>query len=129
MNSKFLLIALYALTLTLILQYFFPGQKTANNTTTTDIILNIKSDSLTIPNLPHIEIVNHTATGFTLLPCDTVSISVDSRPMIDIATAAPTFCHPLLIEAGKATVIPLGPLAKIIANMPGKYIFTVKTPL
>jgi hypothetical protein len=129
MNSKLLLIALYALTVTLALQYFFPGTKNTTNTPGNDIVINIKDDTITIPNIPHIEIVNHTATGFSLLPCDAVSISVDSRPMTDIATAAPSFCQAISVDTGKATVVPLGPLAKIIANAPGKYILTVKTPL
>ncbi len=129
MNSKLLLIALYALTVTLALQYFFPGAKNTTNTPGNDIVINIKDDTITIPNLPHIEIVNHTATGFSLLPCDAVTISVDSLPMTDIAKAAPPFCHPVLIDAGKATIIPMGPLAQIVAKKPGKYILTIKTPL
>lgn len=129
MNSKFLIIAIYALTLTLVFQYFFPQDKTQTTTTGSDITLNIKDDTITIPNLPHIEIMNHTATGFSLLPCDMVRLSVDSRPISDIASVVPTFCTPIEIPAGKSTLIPFGPLAKILASTPGKYLISVNTPV
>lgn len=106
MNQKFILIALYALTLTLIFQYFFAPKNINQADTKTDITMSIKDDTLTIPNLPHIEITNN-GTGWTLLPCDMVSISVDSLVIQDISTAFPTFCTPVNIESGKAAVLPL----------------------
>lgn len=106
MNQKFILIALYALTLTLIFQYFFAPKNTNQVDTKTDITMSIKDDTLTIPNLPHIEITNH-GTGWTLLPCEMVSISVDSLVIQDINTAFPAFCTPVNIESGKANTLPL----------------------
>ena len=127
--NKFALIILYALSITFLFQYFFPHDKTTPTSQVSDITLSVKSDSLTIPNLPHIEIINHTNSGFTLSPCQDISITVDSRPLTDIATGAPSFCSAVEVGTGKNTILSLGSLAKIIANAPGKYILTVKTPL
>jgi membrane protein insertase Oxa1/YidC/SpoIIIJ len=128
MNQKFLLLAVYVLTLTLIFQYMFPQGK-SETARPNDIIVNIKSDAVTIPNLPEIEIQNHTASGWTMNPCEAISITVDSRPLSDIAMAAPDFCKSLSIGTGANVKIPMSPLAKLIAKTPGKYILTVKTPL
>ncbi len=129
MNSKFLIILLYAFVLTFAFQYFFPGSKNTGTPTTADIVVSIKDDTLTIPNLPLIEILNTTASGLSIAPCDDMSITVNSAPIRDIETVAPEFCQKIDISAGTMKALPFSALAESIAKLPGKYIVSVRTPL
>ncbi len=105
MNSKFLITILYAFVLIYGFQYFFGTQKNTGTQLTSDIVLSVKKDSLTIPNLPLIEILNTTATGITVNPCNDVTISVESKTLGDIQTVAPGFCTKIDVAGnGKATL-------------------------
>lgn len=91
--NKFAIILLYALILTFSLQYFFPKQNTSNNGTS-NILLTVEKDALVIPNIPKISLINNTASGFSLAPCEDISITIDSQPLTNIKEAAPNFCTP-----------------------------------
>ncbi len=129
MNSKFLIIILYAFVLTFGFQYFFGGQKNTWTPIASDIILSVQKDSLTIPNLPHIEILNTTATGINVNPCDDVTITVNSTPLSDIRTVAPGFCESLSVAPSGKAVLSFASLAQSIAKLPWKYVVSLKTPL
>ncbi len=59
--NRYIIIALYALSFTLLFQYFFTNKQTEVKNTN-DIILTIVDDTIVVPNSPSIEIVNHTMT-------------------------------------------------------------------
>lgn len=94
-----------------------------------NIILSVKEDSLTIPNLPLIEVINTTATGINISPCDDIAISVDSSPLSDIRTVAPGFCTKFDVPANGKSTLSFESLAQSIAKLPGKYVVSLKTPL
>ena len=127
--NKYILITLYAISVTFLFQYFFPSEKTGMKNQASDIIVSVKSDSLTIPNLPHIEIRNTTASGWIMKPCQDIRITIDSKPLEDIATKVPAFCREIDIVTQSGVTLPIGELARTIASYPGKYILTVKTPV
>lgn len=58
-KAKFFNILLLALLMSLVIQFMFPPEKSVNQNTQ-DIILSIKDDSVTIPNIPSIEVINNT---------------------------------------------------------------------
>lgn len=75
--NRYIIIALYALSFTLLFQYFFANkEKEVKNMN--DIILTIVDDTVVVPNSPQIEIVNHTATGTTFHTCEDITLTVDS---------------------------------------------------
>jgi hypothetical protein len=126
--NKFALVILYALIVTFSLQYFFPSTKNID-TGTSNILLTIKDDTIVIPNIPLIEVVNKTASGFILLPCKDIKITIDSEPLTDIEKVSPVFCNSQEISADKTQSIPLGDLAKVFAGRSGKYTLSMVTPL
>ncbi len=76
--NRYIIIALYALSFTLLFQYFFTNKQTEVKNTN-DIILTIVDDTIVVPNSPSIEIVNHTMSGASFNTCRDVTLSVDSR--------------------------------------------------
>lgn len=125
--NKFVLIFLYALVLTFSLQFFFPSQKAVN--TSPNILLTVADDSLVIPNIPKIEIINTTASGIVIQPCKDLKLNINSRTLTDLEKFAPNFCLDKEILSGETKIIPLEEFAKVFASNPGKYIFTLNTPL
>ena len=81
--NRYIIIALYALSFTLLFQYFFGNQETKLEAMD-DVILSIIDDSVVIPNAPKIEIVNETKTGVTFETCKDISLSADSRPLTNL---------------------------------------------
>lgn len=81
--NRYIIIALYALSFTLMFQYFFANKQTEVKNTN-DIILSIQKESVVIPNAPKIEIINHTLTGALFETCRDISLTVDSRPLTEI---------------------------------------------
>jgi YidC/Oxa1 family membrane protein insertase len=124
--NKFVLIFLYALVLTFSLQYFFPSQKTVN--TDPNILLTVADDSLVIPNIPKIEVINTTASGIVVKPCTDLKLNINSRTYTDLDKLAPNFCLDKEILPGETKMIPLEEFAKLFASNPGKYVFTLSTP-
>ncbi len=129
MNSRILLIFLYAFTLSLGVQYFFfPKADTSSPLLTQQIVLQVDKENITIPNIPKIEIVNHSTGSLAINPCTDIAITIDSNPLTDIAKAAPTFCEKMIVAPGEKKLIPFSLLYRIFAQAPGKYIITAKTP-
>lgn len=60
--------------------------------------------------------------------CSDISITIDSNPVSDIATATPDFCQTLTLAPEEKKVLPFNALYKVFAQLPGKYIITAKTP-
>jgi membrane protein insertase Oxa1/YidC/SpoIIIJ len=127
MNSKFFLFALYTLTLILLVQYFFPTTK--NTPMDTGILLSIKDDTLVIPNIPKIELVNSTNTGFLINPCQDIKFSANSQSITDLAALAPSFCAELSIEPNTTHTLSVDALASLFIAKPAEYIMTLATPL
>jgi hypothetical protein len=126
--NKYIILFLYILLFTFSFQYFFSQEK-SSITTQNGVLLSIVDDTLVIPNTPQIEIQNHSASGFIISPCRDISINIDSQPLVDVEKSAPKFCQDISIEAGSKAKIPMSELSMIMANLPGKYLITVKTPL
>ncbi len=130
MNSRIVLIFLYAFTLSLAVQYFFfPKTDTTNPLITQWIILQVDKENITIPNIPKIEMINHLTGSLTLNPCLDISIMIDSNPLTDIAKAAPDFCHKIVILPEEKKLLPFSTLYRVFAQAPGKYIITARTPI
>ena len=128
MNSRFLLLFIYALSLSLIVQLFFFPQENKKIATENNIILQVKDDAVTIPNIPHLEVINHTSSGFTIDPCTDIRITVDSKPLTDIDQYT-KFCAPILVTAGSTLTLPFSELHTVFANLTGKYIITMQSPM
>jgi hypothetical protein len=126
--NKFAIIVLYALIVTFAIQYFFPANKSAT-IQASNILLTVQKASVVIPNIPKIDVINNTASGFTISPCRDITLTIDSQPLTDIAQAAPEFCQTQEIESGKTVSLPFSDLSKIFSSRAGKYIVTMKTPL
>lgn len=75
--NRYIIIALYALSFTLLFQYFFTNKQAELNDTN-DILLSITDDTIVIPNSPKIEVVNHTQSGISFDTCKDISLSVNS---------------------------------------------------
>lgn len=125
--NRYIIIALYALSFTLMFQYFF-GNKEAQVDTTRDILLSIADDSVVIPNAPKIEILNQTATGVRFDTCKDITLSVDSRSVTRFEEGAPKFCKTLSIAPGETASLPMEELSVLLSKLPGKYLLTLNTP-
>lgn len=124
--SKILNIAFLALILTLILQMMMP--KPQNAITSEGVYMSAQSSEITVPNIPKISLHNTSSWSVTINPCTDVTISVNSQPFQNIATAYPEFCTPLTVASGQVGLLNLNPLYKQFASHPGNYIITTKTP-
>lgn len=124
--NRYIIIALYALSFTLLFQYFFTNKQTEVKNTN-DIILTIVDDTIVVPNSPSIEIVNHTMSGASFNTCRDITLSVDSRTIGNLSEWAPSFCQEIIVWAWEKKHIPLEELSTLLAKMPGKYILTLKT--
>ncbi|GAB0175302.1 MAG: hypothetical protein HHAS10_11810 [Candidatus Altimarinota bacterium] len=125
--NRYIIIALYALSFTLLFQYFFTNKQAELNDTN-DILLSITDDTIVIPNSPKIEVVNHTQSGISFDTCKDISLSVNSTTIGKLAEGAPNFCQTLSVGAGNKVHIPLEELSLMLAKKPGKYILTLKVP-
>ena len=128
MNSRFLLLFIYALSLSLLVQIFFFPQENKKIATENNIILQVKDDTVTIPNIPHLEVINHTSSGFTIHPCTDIRITIDSKPLTDIDQYT-KFCTPIPVTTGSAMTLPFSELHTVFANLAGKYIITMQSPM
>jgi 60Kd inner membrane protein len=126
--NKFAIIALYALIVTFSIQYFFPANK-STTTQASNLLLTVQKASFVIPNIPKIDVINNTASGFTISPCEDITITIDSQPLTDISQAAPGFCQVQEIESRKTVHLSFSDLSKVFSSRAGQYIVTLKTPL
>ncbi len=91
--DKLRLINLFAIAflVSLIVQYwFFPQQNTVP--VISDVYISVEKESIVVPNIPKITIHNTTTGAITINPCDDISITIDSRPLVGIREMAPDFC-------------------------------------
>ena len=92
------------------------------------MVLEIKDDTIVIPNIPQIEVKNFGTSALIINPCQDIKLSVDSRPVTGIDTFAPEFCNPVTVSANSGTMIPFGKIYQIFAKQSGKYVTTLTTP-
>lgn len=125
---KLLNLFVFAFAVSLMVQLvFFPAKDTT--ITQTGVLIQIKDDTLTVPNIPIIDILNQGTGSITIKPCNDVSISLDSiGDITDIATVAPEFCIPIEVASGWSATLPMSTLYMVFAKYSGKYIVSVITP-
>ncbi len=117
-----------AFLVSLLVQYwFFPQQSTLP--VVTDVYLSIATEGIVIPNIPKVTIHNTTSGSVTINPCDAVSISIDSRPLIGIKETTPQFCAPVTVHSGSTAHLSLDALYRVFSTQPGKYLISMKTPM
>jgi 60Kd inner membrane protein len=126
-KMKLLNLFVFAFALSLLVQMFFFPTKTATPAQS-GILLQIKDDSITIPNIPIIELTNQSTGSMVINPCTDIKISLDTMGEIkNITEDAPTFCTPINLATGETKAIPMTPLYKLFAHQGGKYIVTLTT--
>ncbi len=125
---KLLNLFVLAFLLSLVVQSFFLPKK-IDTATPTGLILQVQDDTITIPNIPKVEVINQGTWAITIYPCDDITLSVDSQPILGMSGAAPAFCTPLVVDAGAKKLLPMESLYKVFSSKAGKYIVTLKTPL
>jgi membrane protein insertase Oxa1/YidC/SpoIIIJ len=127
--DKFKLFQLFvfAFALSLIFQYFFFPTKQPVGADS-QVILSIKDDTLSLPNIPKIDLKN-TATGsFVIHPCEDVKITIDSVPLVGMSGSAPSFCKSITATGLSTTPVPMTALYQVFASKAGKYSVAVHTP-
>lgn len=99
-KMKLLNLFIFAFAVSLMVQLiFFPAKDTT--TVQAGVLIQIKDDTITVPNIPVIDILNQSSGSITVNPCTDVTISHDTRGDVnDIPTMAPEFCNPITIVAG-----------------------------
>ncbi len=124
---KLLNLFILAFLLSLGVQYFFLPEKNTVNTAQW-AILSIKGDSITIPNIPTIELQNLSTGALVINPCSDMTMTIDSVPLVGMSESVPSFCQPLTVTSGSSAVLPLKELYQVFATKSGKYSATIKTP-
>lgn len=126
-KSKLLNLFIIAFAVSLLVQLYFAPQKDTQ-TAAANILLQVKDDSITMPNIPIIEVKNQTQDTIEILPCTDISLSIDTRGKINnIAELAPSFCTALSIPAGATKKLPMDSLYRMFSSQAGKYIVTLNT--
>jgi YidC/Oxa1 family membrane protein insertase len=125
---KILNLFVLAFLLSLVVQSFFFPKKT-DTVAPTWVILQVEDDSVTIPNIPKVEVINQGTWAITIRPCDDITLSVDSQPILGMSGTAPTFCTPLVVDAWAKKLLPMESLYRVFSSKAGKYIVTLSTPL
>lgn len=105
---------------------FFPPKDT--KISQSEILLHIQDDTITIPNIPVIELINQSTGSIVINPCSDIKISVSTLGEIkNIAEDAPDFCNPVTIAPSETQEISFAPLYRLFAQQAGKYIVTLNT--
>jgi YidC/Oxa1 family membrane protein insertase len=117
-----------AFLLSLSVQYLFFPQAKQGTVQSTDIVLSVAKDAVTIPNIPVIELQNNSTGSFTLQLCEDMSMNIDSITY-SMSGAIPAFCTPLEVASGTKVLLPMKDLYQVFANKSGKYVITLKTPV
>ena len=89
--------------------------------------MSVKSDSVVIPNIPVVSLKNTSTGTLSVHPCQEVTITVNSLPLVGMSGLAPAFCRTLSIPSGTEKELPLKELYPIFAKQDGKYLLTLKT--
>ncbi len=87
--------------------------------------LQIKDDSITIPNSPIIEVKNTTSGEISISPCTDIKITIDSRPLGVMSGSAPDFCNTFEVKSGSISLLPMNKLYKVFAVKSGKYVVSL----
>jgi len=128
MNSRFLLVVLYAFILSFGVQYFFFPKNTMEKSLINQwVVLQIDKEKITIPNIPKVELVNHSTGSIGINTCNDIILSIDSNPITDIATVAPEFCENISIVSGEKKLLPFSKLYKVFSTIDGKYSIRANT--
>lgn len=107
------------------LSFLMPHQpQTTQNGTKTGIYLRAESAEGRVPNLPNMWVVNSTASGVTLNPCQALSLTKDRVRLSEYPKA---FCAPITVGSGAETPINFAPIYKLFAT-PGTFVFSLTTP-
>lgn len=124
---KLLNLFIFAFALSLLVQLvFFPPKDTS--IAQSGVVLQIKDDSLTIPNIPIVEVINQSTWSVTINPCSDIKISIDTIWEVkNLATDAPDFCNQVYIAPNETKSIPFSPLYRLFAHQSWKYIVTLNT--
>lgn len=126
-KMKLLNLFIFAFAASLLIQMVFFSPKDTT-VTQSGVLLQIKDDSITIPNIPVIEATNQWTGTIVINPCTDIKISIDSIGEIkNIDKDAPAFCTPLELAQGEKKKISFSPLYKVFAHQAGKYIVTLTT--
>jgi 60Kd inner membrane protein len=123
-TGKLLNIILLAGIMTLAMQFFLP-KNSQNGAIVQSIYLQAKKESVTIPNIPIIEVVNEASGVLSIHPCSDLKITIDSRPLTGIQETMPKFCEALTVTSGSKNTLPLKELYTVFASTQGKYILSL----
>lgn len=124
-KAKLFNLFVLAFAISLTIQVFFLPKKDTT-IAAPGINMSIEDDSITIPNIPKISLQNTGTGSVKILPCESVSIKIDSIGSVNnIATDAPAFCQEMAIDAGGTSVLPMESLYRLFASTAGKYIVTL----
>ncbi len=125
---KLLNLFIFAFAASVLVQFLFFPSKNTSPTTTSGILLQIKDDALTVPNIPIIEAVNYGTGNANIDTCRDIKISIDTLGEIkNIQQNAPDFCTQITLIPGEKKYISFTPLYKVFAHQSGKYIVTLTT--
>jgi YidC/Oxa1 family membrane protein insertase len=123
---KLLNLFILAFLLSLLVQYFFVPTK-QTEALPVGAILSVKKESVVIPNIPVVSLKNTSTGTISINPCQEVTITVNSLPLVGMSGLAPAFCRNLSVASGMTKDIPLKELYPIFAKQDGKYLLTLKT--
>lgn len=119
---KILNIAFVALIVTLVLQMFLPKPQT------TPAELSVLQKEYVIPNIPQIQFYNSSTGAVQIDMCNDISLNYESKNITGIGEKFSEKCGPITIESNQTKILDISPLYRVVNN-PGKYIFTLNTPL
>ena len=126
MNAlKILNIALLALIITLVMNMFLPKQN--QTALPNDVTVVPQTRSVTIPNIPVINIHNTLSGAFVYNTCSNIEITQNSRP-VNLQSLGMN-CHDVTVPANTTAKIDLSSLHELFANKAsaGSYIIRLNT--
>lgn len=127
---KLINLFLLAFLLSLGVQYFLGTNQPAKQIQWW-LVLNIQKDQVVIPNIPVIEAKNTSTGDIIISPCQDISLTIESVPVMGIDKMAPDFCRELILMRESTTVLPMKELYPLFAdpNYAGKYTLTLQSSL
>jgi hypothetical protein len=114
-KGKILNIILLSMIMTLALQFFLP-KNNQPGTISQSVYLQAKKESITIPNIPVIELINKSTGSINIQPCQDIKLTMNSIPLTGIQENMPKFCSPLTIVSGSSAILPLRELHTVFAS-------------
>jgi YidC/Oxa1 family membrane protein insertase len=123
-KGKLLNIVLLSMIMTLALQFFLP-KNTQPGAISQNVYLQAKKESITIPNIPIIELVNKSTGSISIQPCQDIKLTVNSIPLTGIQENMPKFCHPITVISGSSAILPLKELYTVFSSTAWQYMLTL----